>query len=312
VVTTGSNTCTAAKPKGENVMKSEATWSFEVGTRGVLAAGRWLPLRSVGWAALLSGGTFAFFESTFYLRSWLHLPPNFAYLIFAGVPILAFVAYAAVVQAAETRKPIEVMPYAGMLRDILIGAAIGFSMLCATTALLWSLGLYRVQWNHWQHIFDSFLFSAYLSGTMEELLFRAILLRILARAFGAGWGLVVSSTLFGLAHLGHGSQLAPFEIMINGGLTLGLLYMVTGRLWMSVGMHTAWDFTEDSVLGVGNHNGLLLSTPVSGKSDLLTGGHFGPDASLLSTIIGILVILAIIYASKKGFLPTTTTFRSEL
>jgi membrane protease YdiL (CAAX protease family) len=292
-------------------MNNTTTWSFEVGRNGVLAAGRWLQLRAVLWAALLFAGAFAFFLSTVYLQSWLHLPRDAAYTIFLGVPILAFVAYAVVVRKAEARTPIEVVPCAGMLIEVLIGSSIGFTMLCATTALLWSLGLYHVQRNHWQHVFDSFLFSPYLSGMMEELLFRAILLRILARAFGARWGLVLSSILFGLAHLGHGSQLAPFEIIINGGLTMGLLYMITGRLWMSIGMHTAWDFTEDSVLGVGNHNGLLLSTPVPSKPELLTGGHFGPDASVLSTLVGILMIAAIVYASEKGFFPTSTTFRGR-
>ncbi len=68
-------------------------------------------------------------------------------------------------------------------------------------------------------------------------MFRATLLRILARAFGARWGLVFSSILFGLAHLTHGTWLAALGITINAGLKMRLLYMATGRLWMSVGLH---------------------------------------------------------------------------
>jgi hypothetical protein len=286
-------------------MQTKPTWPLEEGTMGVLTAGRWLSLRAVLWAALLSAGALAFFLATQYLGPWFHLKPNSYYVIVLGIPILAFVVYAVVVRAAEARTAVEVLPSAGMLTDILIGAAIGFVMLCAMTALLWSLGLYHVQVNHWQHWFDSFVFNSYLSGMMEELLFRAILLRILARAFGIPWGLGLSSLLFGLAHLSHDSWLAATEIMINAGLTLGLLYMVTGRLWMSIGLHTAWDFTEDSLLGVNNHNRLLLSTPVRDKPDLLAGGAYGPDASALATIVGILVIIAIVSAQKRGFFRTT-------
>ncbi len=112
----------------------------------------------------------------------------------------------------------------------------------------------------------------------------AILLRILARAFGVRCGLGLSAVFFGLAHLSHGGWLAATGITINAGFTMSLPCMATGRLWMSIGMHTAWDLTEDSILGVNNHNGLLLSTPVAGKSALLTGGTFGPDASVLATM----------------------------
>jgi uncharacterized protein len=282
-------------------MNKESTWPIELGTSGVLAPGRWLPLRSILWATFLSACAMAFFLSTQYLGAWLHLPPSSSYFIVLGVPLLAFIGYAVLITVAEGRKPVEVLPHNGMIAEISVGALLGFFMLCAITALLWSLGLYHVQPNHWQHIFDSFVFNSYLSGMMEELMFRAILLRILGRAFGLRWGLVLSSGLFGIAHLSHGSWLAAVEITINAGLTMGLVYMATGRLWMSIGLHTAWDFTEDSLLGVNNHNGLLQSMPVAGKPDLLTGGKFGPDASVLATFVGALAVAAIVYSSKRGF-----------
>jgi uncharacterized protein len=286
-------------------MNNKSTWPIELGTSGVLAPGRWLRLRSILWAALLSACAMAFFLSTQYVGAWLHLSPVSSYYIVLGVPLLAFIGYAVLIGAAEKRKPVEVLPHTGMAAEIAVGAVIGFLMLCAITALLWSLGLYSVEPSHWQHIFDSFVFNSYLSGMMEELMFRAILLRILGRAFGLRWGLVISAVLFGVAHLSHGNWLAAVEITINAGLTMGLVYMATGRLWMAIGLHTAWDFTEDSLLGVNNHNGLFYSMPVAGKPDLLTGGNFGPDASVLATLVGALAVAAIVYGSKRGFFRKT-------
>jgi len=180
-------------------MNDATMWSFDPGSSGVLAPGRWLCLRAVLWTVLLSAGAFAFFESTQYLGSWLHLPQNSSYAIVLGIPILAFVVYALVVRVAERRSPVEVLPSARTVSDILIGAAIGVVMLSITTAMLWALGLYQIKPNHLNHAFDSFVFDSYLSGMMEELLFRAILLRILARAFGPRWGLALSAVAFGLA-----------------------------------------------------------------------------------------------------------------
>ena len=192
------------------------------------------------------------------------------------------------------------LPSFGMLADLILGAVFGLLMLSAMVGLLWALGLYHVEWHRWRHVFDAFLFDSYLSGVLEELMFRAILLRILARAFGARWGLVLSSVLFGLAHLTHGTWLAAVGITINAGLTMGLLYMATGRLWMSVGLHIGWDFTEASILGVNNLDGLLRSTPMTGRSDVLTGGSFGPDASAFAYVVGIAAVATILYAKNRG------------
>jgi CAAX protease family protein len=282
-------------------MNSNSFWQFEPGTSGVLASGRWLWLRAVLWALLLSSGTLVILLATQFLSPWLHLPANSNYATVLLFPIAAFALYAFSIHKGERRLAIEVLPSFAMLRDLTVGALLGFGIISAIVGLLWSLGLYHVEWRRWQHVFDAFLFDSYLSGMLEELMFRAVLLRILARAFGPRWGLVLSSILFGVAHLTHGTWLAALSITINAGLTMGLLYMVTGRLWMSIGLHIGWDFTETSVFGVNSSDGLLLSTPMAGKSDILTGGSFGPDASVLSYIIGIVAVAAILCARGKGW-----------
>jgi membrane protease YdiL (CAAX protease family) len=280
-------------------MNSNTFWQFEPGTSGVLSPGRWLCLKAVLWALVLSSGTLAIFLATQVLGPWLRLPANSSYAIVLICPIAAFALYALSVHKGERRIAVEVLPSFAMVGDLTMGALFGFCILWAMVGLLWALGFYRLEWHRWQHIFDAFLFDSYLSGMLEELMFRAILLRILARAFGPRWGLALSSILFGLAHLTHGTWLAALGITINAGLTMGLLYMATGRLWMSVGLHIGWDFTETSILGVNSSDGLLLSTPVTGRSDILTGGSFGPDASVLSYAIGIIAFAAILYAREK-------------
>jgi len=285
-------------------------WQFEPGTSGVLSAGRWLWLRAMLWALLLSTGTLAIFLATQFLGPWLDLPADSSYAIVSFLPVAAFALYAFAVRKAEHRIAIEVLPSLTMIWDLIIGAVFGFCILSAMVGLLCVFGLCHVAWSRWQRVFDAFLFDSYLSGMLEELMFRAILLRILARAFGPRWGLALSSILFGVAHLTHGTWLAALAITINAGLTMGLLYMITGRLWMSVGLHIGWDFTETSILGVNSNDGLLLSTPMAGKPDFLTGGSFGPDASILAFVIGVIAVMAIVYARAKGWFKIQTTMPS--
>jgi uncharacterized protein len=273
---------------------------FVLGEAGVLAAGRWRWLRALSWATLLFAITLGFFLASIFLGSWFHLPADANYAIALVFPGLGFFAYAQAVRFGERRRPEEILLTKRTPYDLLGGVALGFGMLVAMTAILWILGLYSVQRSAWNHAWGSFVYDSYISAMLEELAFRAILLRILARVFGPLWGLVLSSALFGVAHLSHGTWVAALEVAFNGGLTMGLLYMVTGRLWMSVGMHLGWDFTEESLLGVNSTRGLFHSTPIPGKIDLLTGGNYGPDASILAGIVGSIVLVIIWIASSRA------------
>jgi hypothetical protein len=80
---------------------------------------------------------------------------------------------------------------------------------------------------------------------------------------------------------------------MNAGISMGLLYVITGRLWASIGMHLGYDFIETSVLGIDNHHGFLISTPKAGGAAWLTGGTFGPDAAVPAMVLGLLVNVVI-------------------
>lgn len=64
---------------------------------------------------------------------------------------------------------------------------------------------------------------------------------------------------------------------------LAIAYTATRSLWLPIGLHFAWNFTESGVFGTavsgadGEHG--LLRTVLSGP-EVLTGGTFGPEASL--------------------------------
>ena len=278
---------------------STPQWNLTLGIDGVLTAGRFLRLRAMVWAAALFAGALFFFFASISMGTWAHLPRRANYLVASVVPCLAFVSYAWAVRIGEHRRAIEVVPVRRSALEFLAGAAIGFMMISVTLAVLWLFGLYSVHVSHWTNALDSFVFDSYISGMMEELAFRAILLRLLARGLGPLYGLIASSILFGAAHLSHATWLAAFEVAFNGGMVMGLLYMMTGRIWMSVGMHIAWDFTEESLLGVNSKTGLLLSTPVAGQPDILSGGNYGPDGSILAGIVGTIAILGIWYISAR-------------
>nr|YP_002049504.1 Possible membrane associated protease [Paulinella chromatophora]ACB43294.1 Possible membrane associated protease [Paulinella chromatophora] len=79
--------------------------------------------------------------------------------------------------------------------------------------------------------------AIFLAPLFEELIFRGVLLPILGRKFGSGWGILLSALVFGIAHLSL-SELAPLVAL---GLGLGLLRVQSGRLAPCVLMHAFWN-----------------------------------------------------------------------
>lgn len=104
-------------------------------------------------------------------------------------------------------------------------------------------------------------------------------------------------------------------IAIEAGVMLGAFYALTGRLWVSIGFHAAWNFTQGYIFGAAVSGGslgtsLATSSAVKGKPDWLTGGAFGPEASLPALIVcgslGMAVIWTAWKARKFGSKPQDT------
>jgi membrane protease YdiL (CAAX protease family) len=138
----------------------------------------------------------------------------------------------------------------------------------------------------------------------EEVLFRGVPLVALARAFGRGSAIVLVAVAFALAHLANPNvtSLAIGNIAL-AGVFLGLAFYAPGGIWTAWGAHLGW-------------NGMLaaLDAPVSGvpfripfidydpgTPAWLTGGAFGPEGGLASTLaLTIAVLVARRWAGKDG------------
>jgi len=282
-------------------MKSDHVWNFELGNTGFLAPGKALAIRCFVWAAVLYAVTFGFLFASVFAPQWLNLSGSASYATALLLPVIGFGFYRLLVIVVERRRPLEIAFRLSSLLDLAVGFVIGFAIVLAILLLVYVMGFYRVRLGHLSGWFHSLVYDSYLSAMLEELMFRAILLRLFARMFNPVAGLLISSALFGLAHLTHGTPFQALEIAFNAGLTMGIPYMITGRLWMSMGMHIGWDFTEESLLGINTTDGLLQSTPNPAHSVLLTGGTYGPDGSLFAALVGGLFVVGLIHSGRRGW-----------
>ncbi len=95
--------------------------------------------------------------------------------------------------------------------------------------------------------------------------------------------------------------MAALAVALEAGLMLAALYVLTGRLWASIGAHIAWNFTQGYVFGarvsgVDLGPSLYRAEPVAGAGTFWTGGPFGPEASWPAVLLGMPVAAAAILA----------------
>ena len=106
--------------------------------------------------------------------------------------------------------------------------------------------------------------------------------------------------VFCAAHLANpnATLLSAIAIMVEAGIFLGAAYMLTRRLWLAIGIHAGWNFTEGGIFGVSISGGAatkgIFSVALVGHP-LLTGGAFGPEASIVA-IVACLAVAAVLLA----------------
>jgi membrane protease YdiL (CAAX protease family) len=136
----------------------------------------------------------------------------------------------------------------------------------------------------------------------EEVLARGYVLQTLERQWGVAVALALSSTLFGLLHLGNpSSSLFSAAALVVAGLLLGAGYLVTRDLWLAIGLHWSWNFFQGPVLGfpVSGLSGLSLLDVEPIGPEWLTGGAFGPEASLLALAVEALAAGALLHRARR-------------
>ena len=94
--------------------------------------------------------------------------------------------------------------------------------------------------------------------------------------------------------------------MTLAGLMFCALYTLTGRLWVPIGLHLAWNFAQGSLFGAAVSGGDLggsvaHSTARDAAGAWLTGGTFGPEASVLALLpISLVTVGALVFAHVTG------------
>lgn len=280
---------------------------IELGERRVLRKGRLRWLRAMAWMVALGFIIpLAFGPAMEAFRDIL--PKTDAPLRFltrCGGAAIALGAYALLVRLGEGRTPREIAIRPALIQT-LVGLVLGLAMFGAVMAAMVAFGLYDVTFvgpaPAWRAAG-----LAIEAGVVEELIVRGVVLRLTWRAFGPLPAFILSAALFGAGHLPNpaSSVFAAICIAIEAGIMLGAFYALTGRLWVSIGAHMAWNFAQGYLFGAAVSGGdfgpaMAHSTARSGMPEWLTGGAFGPEGSLPALVVCSAVGAATLWLAWKA------------
>ena len=194
-------------------------------------------------------------------------------------------AYALYVRWVEKRPLVE-LGRAGALRELAAGLLLGAVLFSICVGLLALLGNYRITGTRGLGVLWLPIWISVASGTLEEILFRGVIFRLFEESLGTWIALAISAALFGLIHIGNpnATLLAAVAIAFEAGVMLAAAYVLTRRLWLAIGIHAAWNFTQSGIFSVP-----VSGFPIQGVfvGELrgpvwLSGGAFGVEASVVA------------------------------
>lgn len=171
------------------------------------------------------------------------------------------------------------------------------------------VGAFAGGWARFDPNFAGFSMEAFglsaailtLHSAGEEVALRGYVLQELMTKFSTATSVVVSSLIFAALHapelIESGMWVVGAANIFFAGVLMSLAYLKTRSLWLPIGIHAGWNVAQGPLLGL-KVSGIDLELgwqPVALQGpDMMTGGSFGFEGSVLAMagpVLGILMML---------------------
>lgn len=227
----------------------------------------------------------------------------FSFVVMLGVSVLW-------VKAIE-RRPALGLPFSTIVKQYLGGAAggaVAVAIPCLlaiaftnTANLLQTLSLTP------ETLLSVFIYLVFfaMQGAAEEVMCRWALMVPLSRKAGVLPAAAITSLLFSALHLANpGMSFVPFFNIFLAGLVFGLMMFYHESPWPAFAAHSFWNFVMGNVLGIsvsGGSFGKSILNPVLSGPQLISGGGFGAEGTIFTTILGVGLTAAYLVLYKRKF-----------
>jgi membrane protease YdiL (CAAX protease family) len=217
--------------------------------------------------------------------------------------ILAIVVYAGYQRSTERRVPTEVAPKR-MARMTILGLLFGLVIFSITIGIIALAGDYQITGRSWSTAVVVAFIALLADAAAEEVVFRGFIFRTCRDLWGPWIALAISAVVFGAIHAfnPNASVISSIAIAVEAGVLLAVAYAVTESLWFPIGIHAGWNFSESVIYGT-NVSGItvhesIFSAKIAGP-EILTGGSFGPEASIVAVAVCLVASLVLAWSRRR-------------
>ena len=206
------------------------------------------------------------------------------------------------------QRPMNCLGFRGHSNDVWIGVAIAVAILVIDVVVMTTSGQVTMLWARPSAMAVVLIVAAILlflvQGCAEEVVLRGHLMQTVAARWGIIAGVSIQAVLFAVLHGANpGVSVVAVVNIALFGLMLGVLVLWRGSLWPAVGFHGVWNWLQGPVLGFdvsGMDFGqtILRQTHPAAASTLWTGGSFGAEAALPTTVF-LAVVTSLLIAAWR-------------
>ena len=228
-----------------------------------------------------------------------------ALIVAVAEAVIATTAYILFFRAYDKRRIHELSTKKILINGVM-GFLIGLILQALFILVIYLTGTFEVvKVNPLSALISPFAF-ALTAGFVAELVLIGIVFRLLEEQTGTVIALLIFIVLFAALHINMkgATVISVGATAMQAGLMLPAAYVFSRNLWLPIFLHFGWDFAEPGIFGGINPSTSLtqglLTSKIAGNS-LLTGGETGPQSSLSSLLLCLLLgIIFLILAKQKN------------
>ena len=185
--------------------------------------------------------------------------------------------------------------------DFYQGLAVGTGLISIGFFTLIILNLTSIDLTYFSIYDQIFYFFLFIVVSLnEEIAIRGYILHNLSQSFNKYIALIISSFVFMVMHLGNPNiGILPLANLFLAGIFLGVYRIHKNNLWFPIGAHLMWNYLQGPIYGFevsGNKINSLFEQKLQGH-EVLTGGNFGYEGSIILTVF----LIISIYLMDKRF-----------
>ena len=242
-------------------------------------------------------------DSTGYWRTF------FMYFGFIGTWIVFMIEFLIVKKDRPILKTLWTAPKGNNIKYLGLGFLIGFvlNIICAIVAVL-NKDI-SLQYDSFNFIKLLLLFIAvFIQSSAEEMVCRGFIYQRLRRGYRHPTvAIILNSLLFTAMHLFNpGASVVSMTAVLAAGLLFSLMVYYMDSIWCAMAAHTAWNFTQNLILGLPNSG---MVSPVSvfkldaatAKSSFAYSVEFGLEGSITAITVMIItgIVIIVLYHKKE-------------